>query len=87
MVALWDSNIFLIPLQVLSNTKGCPNGLTTDSLIILQVLKNTKGCHNQFDQKKIANCLQKLPKKDFTRKMNDFDIFTKLSRNVGDLGK
>ena len=31
----------------------------------------------QCDQKKIAKCLQKLPKNDFTRKMIDFDTFTK----------
>jgi len=28
-----------------------------------------------------------LPKNDFTRKMIDFDTFTKLPKNVGDLGK
>ena len=28
-----------------------------------------------------------LPKNDFTRKMIDFGIFTKLPKNVGDLGK
>ena len=26
-----------------------------------------------------------MPKNDFTRKMTDFNIFTKLSKNVGDL--
>ena len=31
----------------------------------------------QCDQNKIAKCLSKLPKKDFTRKMMDFDTFTK----------
>ena len=28
-----------------------------------------------------------LPKKDFTRKLIDFDTFAKLPKNVGDLGK
>ena len=31
---------------------------------------------NQCDQKKIAKCLLKLPKNDFTRKMIDFETFT-----------
>ena len=35
--------------------------------------------HVQCDQKKIAKCLEKLPKSDFTRKMNDFDTFTKIA--------
>ena len=43
--------------------------------------------HSQCDQKKIANCLYKLPENDFTRKMIDFDNFTKMPKNVGDLGK
>ena len=34
--------------------------------------------HKQFDQIKIAKCLEKLPKNDFSRKMNDFDAFTKI---------
>ena len=42
---------------------------------------------NQCDQIKIAKCLLKLPKYDLTRKMIDFDTFTKLPKNVGDLGK
>ena len=33
----------------------------------------------QCDQKKIAKCLEKLPKSDFTRKMNEFDTFTKIA--------
>ena len=33
----------------------------------------------QCDQKKIAKCLQKLPKNDFTRKMIDFNTFTKIA--------
>ena len=28
-----------------------------------------------------------LPKNDFTRKIKDFETFTKLPKNVGDLGK
>ena len=31
--------------------------------------------------------LLKLPKNDFTRKIKDFDTFTKIAKNVGDLGK
>ena len=34
----------------------------------------------QCDQIKIAKCLYKLPKNDFTRKMNDFATFTKNSQ-------
>ena len=37
--------------------------------------------------KKIAKCLLKLPKKHFTRIMIDFNIFTKMPKNVRDLGK
>ena len=40
---------------------------------------------DQCDQKKIAKYLKKLPKNDFTRKMIDFNFFTKLPKNVGDL--
>ena len=35
--------------------------------------------HTQCDQKKIAKCLQKLPKNDFSRKIIDFDTFTKIA--------
>ena len=35
--------------------------------------------HKQCDQKKIAKSLQKLPKIDFTRKIKDFDTFTKIA--------
>ena len=38
----------------------------------------------QCDQKKIAKCLKKLPKNDFTRKMIDLQ---KLPKNVGNLEK
>ena len=34
---------------------------------------------DQCDQKKIAKCLQKLPKNNFTKKMIDFDTFTKIA--------
>ena len=34
---------------------------------------------DQCDQKKIAKCLEKLPESDFTRKMKDFDTFTKIA--------
>ena len=37
--------------------------------------------------RKIAKCLEKLPQRDFTRKMNDCKTFKKLPKNVGDLGK
>ena len=33
----------------------------------------------QCDQKKIAKCVLKLPKNDFTRKIKDFDTFTKIA--------
>ena len=35
--------------------------------------------HDQCDQKKIAKCLLKLPKNDFTRKIKDFGTFTKIA--------
>ena len=37
--------------------------------------------------KKIAKCLLKLPKNDFTGKMIDLTHLQKLLKNVGDLGK
>ena len=46
----------------------------------LAKIKYTKGTyHDQCDQQNIAQCLSKLPKNDFTRKMNDFDTFTKIA--------
>ena len=36
-------------------------------------------CSYQCDQKKIAKCLQKLPRNYFTRKIIDFDTFTKVA--------
>ena len=41
----------------------------------------------QCDQKKIAQCLYKLPKNNFTRKMTDFTTLPKLPKTMGDLGK
>ena len=38
-------------------------------------------------RKKSPNVYKKLPKNDFTRKMIDFDTFTNLPKNVGDLEK
>ena len=45
------------------------------------------GSGEQCDQKKIVKCLQKVAQNNFTRKMIDFDTFTKLPKNVGDLDK
>ena len=36
-------------------------------------------CITQCDQKKIAKYISKVPKNDFTRKIKDFDIFTKFA--------
>ena len=36
---------------------------------------------------KIAKCLYKLPKNDFTRKMKDINTSKKLPMDVGDFGK
>ena len=33
----------------------------------------------QCDQKKVAKCLKKVAKNDFTRKMTDFDKYTKIA--------
>ena len=41
----------------------------------------------QCDQKKFAKCLLKLPKNDFTRKMIDFDTFTKIAKECGRFGQ
>ena len=41
----------------------------------------------QCDQKKIARCLLKLPKNDFTRKVIDFDTFTKIAKECGRFGQ
>jgi len=45
----------------------------------LTALFRGKLSYEQCDQIKIAKCLQKLPKNDFTRKMNDFEAFTKIA--------
>ena len=42
---------------------------------------------DQCDQKKIAKCLQKLPKNDFARKIKDFDTFTKIDYECGSFGQ
>ena len=42
---------------------------------------------NQCDQIKIAKCLKKLPKNDFTRKMIDFNAFTKIGEECGRFGQ
>ena len=41
----------------------------------------------QCDQKKIAKCLQKMHKNDFTRNMIYFSPLQEFPKNVGDLGK
>ena len=46
-----------------------------------------RGDSNSVTRKKSLNVYKKLPKNDFTRKMIDFDSFTKLPTNVGDLDK
>ena len=43
--------------------------------------------HDQCDQKKFAKCLQKWPKNGFTRKMLDFDTFTKIAKECGSFGQ
>ena len=50
-------------------------------------LSSSRVSCSQCDQKKIAKRLEKLPKSDFTRKMNYFTPLQKLPKNVGDLGK
>ena len=40
---------------------------------------NIDGKDDQCGQKKIAKCLKKLPKNDFTTKMIDFDTPTKIA--------
>ena len=41
----------------------------------------------QCDQKKIAKCLQNLPKNDFNRKIKDFDTFTTIAYECGRFGQ
>ena len=50
-----------------------PGSMVSEAATLCQL------CHNQCDQIKIAKCLQKLPKNDLTRKMIDFDTFTKIA--------
>ena len=44
-------------------------------------------CGKQCDQIKIAKCLWMLPNNDFTRKMIDFDTFTKIALECGKFGQ
>ena len=41
--------------------------------------------YRQCDQKKIAKCLKKLPKNGFTRKMTDFNTFTKIAKECWEI--
>ena len=43
--------------------------------------------HKQCDQKKSPNVYKSCPKMISLEKMIDFDTFTKMPMNVGDLGK
>ena len=43
------------------------------------ILYSIMAVRKQCDQKKIAKFLLKLPKNNFTRKMIDFDTFTKIA--------
>ena len=52
--------------------------LTLFSYLIHLKSSRSTWCQDQCDQKKIAKCLEKLPKNDFTRKMKDFDTYTSL---------
>ena len=47
--------------------------------IFLHVGLSVRKYNDQCDQKKIAKCLSKLSKIDYTRKMIDFDKFTKIT--------
>ena len=47
--------------------------------MVIAVMMGWEGSGGQCDQKKIAECLKKLPKNDFTRKMIDFDTITKIA--------
>ena len=42
---------------------------------------------NSVTSKKSPNVYKKLPKNDFPRKMKVFEAFTKIAKNVGNLGK
>ena len=59
----------------------------TRSYKVVRLLSLEQRFYHQGDEIKIAKCLLKLPKYDFTRKMIDFGTFKKLAKNVGDLGK
>ena len=49
--------------------------------------KNDPRLASSVTRKKAPNVYSKLPKNDFTRKVIDFGTFTKLPKNVQDLGK
>ena len=42
---------------------------------------------DQCDQKKLPNVFKRLPKKDFTGKMIDFDTFTRIAKECGNFGQ
>ena len=44
----------------------------------ISCIENDLSTNSQCDQRKIAKCLLKLPKNDFTRKMIGFNTFTKI---------
>ena len=45
----------------------------------ISCIENDRSTNSQCDQRKIAKCLLKLPKNDFTRKMIGFNTFTKIA--------
>ena len=47
--------------------------------IIVVVVSPLLDVANSVTKKKIAKCLLKLPKNNFTRKMKDFDTITKIA--------
>ena len=53
----------------------------------MRTFKASLGDSKQCDQIKIAKCLLKLPKNDFTRKMNYFDTFTKIAYECRKFGQ
>ena len=52
--------------------EGAENGESSEK-------KNGNGEPEQSDQKKIAKCLEKLPKNDFSIKIEYFDTFPKIA--------
>ena len=55
------------------------NHITCKNEMVSAAAAAEENVHKQCDQKKIAKCLLKLPKNDLTRKMKDFDTFTKIA--------